>query len=167
MAGKPQYSEADRNRVFVALAVTEGSVKGAARETGIPETTVRRWKKEFEQSGPPEPQAIDEAVGDFLDKAEGIQWKALLALESKIDQASPRDLITVIGILNDKITRARGVADKTVEHVHRLPPADEIRDRLVELASGAVAASRLREHELVEVALREQPERLGLPAPRP
>lgn len=167
MAGKSRYTEADEARVYLALAVA-GSVKGAARETGVPETTVRRMKEKFDKHGPPKQEVVETAVGDFVSTIETVEWKALKALEKKIDEGggNVRELATVFGILNDKRTRASGLADQTVEHRHTLPSADEVKALLQGLSLGAVEASRQRQSELSETGLREQAP-LALPAPRP
>src|SRR5690242_9524009 len=143
MAGKSRYTEADEARVHVALAVT-GSVKGAARETGVPETTVRRMKAKFDRNGPPAQEAVEAAVGDFVTEIEATEWVALKQLRKKVEsgEGSVRDLATVFGILNDKRTRASGLADSTVEHVHRLPSADEVKELLVGMSAAALEASR-------------------------
>lgn len=168
MAGKSQYSEADKARVYVALATNDGMVKRAARETGVPETTVRRWKEEFEKHGPPSEGVVETVVGEFLEKAEAVQWKALQRLEEKIDanDVTARDLITTVGVLNDKITRMKGLPSGRVDHHHHLPPAEELRELLTGLGQGALEQGRQQRAELVEAEIVEQPV-LGLPAPRP
>lgn len=166
MAGKPRYDEADKARVYVALAANDGNIKRTARETGVPETTVRRFKQEFEKEGPPPQEIVDVAVGDFAESIERVEWKALAALERKIDKddVNARDLITAFGVLNDKRTRALGLATERTEHVHRLPSAEEVAGLLQGLSHAALEATRQRQSDIVSAELREQP--LGLPAPR-
>ena len=65
MAGKSQYSDSDKARVYTTLLANEGNVKRSSRETGVPEATVRRWKNEFEENPPPV-EVVAEAVADFL-----------------------------------------------------------------------------------------------------
>lgn len=150
------YTDADRARVYVVLTTNEGNVKRTARETGVPENTVRRWKKEWQQNGPPSLDDVEEAAGDFLAEAERVRWKALMALDGKIEQAKPSELITVIGVLDDKIARAKGLAVGKVEHVHTLPSPDEIRQTLGAALAGVLQAAKERQEEIIDAELVEQ-----------
>ncbi len=151
MAGKPKYTEHDKARVYVVLQSNDGNVGRTARDTGLPEATVRRWKAEF-ATAPPPSEEIDDALGEFLDKAESVQWKAIVALERRIDKddVAARDLITIIGVLNDKITRAKGGAQSRVDHVHHLPSAEEIALAGKLMAQGAISAALERQAEIQE-----------------
>ena len=58
------HSNADRSLVYTTLLSNDGNVKRTARETGINETTVRRWKKEFLTTPPAQDEdARSEARG--------------------------------------------------------------------------------------------------------
>lgn len=173
MAGKSQYSDSDKARVYTTLLANEGNVKRTARETGVPEATVRRWKNEFEEN-PPSTEAIQAAAGDFLSDAKRVRNKAVLEIERQIDAREMKGaaLVTVVGVLDDKITRVEGVVTKhQVDHVHHLPSAEEARELLGGLLTGAIESGRNRQAELVESGLQEQAEdaewRPALPAPRP
>lgn len=152
------YSNQDKARVYVILATNEGNVKRTARESGVPEATVRRWKREFEVSGPPvmEEDLLAE-IGDFLEEGERVRWKALKVLDHKIADAKPSELITVIGVLTDKIDRARGLAIGKVEHVHALPSPDEIRDSLSAAFQGVLEAAKQRQEEIIDAEIHELP----------
>ena len=166
MAGRATYTEQDQARVYVALASNDGNVKRTARETGVPEATVRRWRDDWKRYGPPDQEAVDEALGDFAERAESVRWKALVELEKKLPGAKPSELITVVGVLDDKITRAKGLATSRTDHVHHLPSPDEVRELMQGFVQGALEAARTRQREVSELGLGEQPERKGLPAPR-
>lgn len=169
MAGKSRYSDEDKARVYAALAANEFQIKTAAKETGVPETTVRRFAKEFKQS-PPEPELVAVVVTEQLDKISRVEDKALTRLEEKLDkdELSGRDLITAFGVLNDKKTRLVGLdrGEREHHHFHHLPPADELAGLLQGLTQEALESGRQRQSELVEAELREQA-RPALPAPRP
>jgi transposase-like protein len=172
VAGKSQYSDSDKARVYATLLANEGNVKRSARETGMHEATVRRWKKEFEEN-PPAPEAIAEAVGDFLNDAKRVRNKAVLEIERQIDAHEMKGaaLVTVVGVLDDKITRVEGVVSRhQVDVQHHLPSAEEARALMGSLITGAIEAGRERQAELVESGLQEQAEdaewRPALPAPR-
>ena len=155
MASK--YSEADKARVYVLLATNDGNVKRTSRDSGLPESTVRMWKRDFEINGPP---ALDEEiqaeVGDFVGEAVTVRWKALRVLDSKIADAKPSELIAVIGVLTDKIDRARGLAIGRVEHVHALPSPEEIRESLGAALQGVLEAAKQRQFEIVDAEIVEQ-----------
>ena len=167
MAGKPQYSEADRMNVYSALVANDWQIKTAARETGIPETTVRRWSKEFKQN-PPAQEAVEAALesSDYVADLRDARNEALAALRTKIPEMSGRDLATTYGILTDKLARVDGEKKKDNEHhhFHHLPPAEEVAGLLQGLGAQALDASRQRQSELESRDLREQ---LALPAGLP
>lgn len=170
MAGKSQYSETDKARVYTTLIANDGNVKRTARETGVPEATVRRWKTEFEEN-PPSAEAVQVAVGDFLTDAKRVRNKALLEIERQIDAKEFKGaaLVTVVGVLDDKVMRVEGVVSKhQVDVRHHLPSAEEAQALIGSLLQGAITAGRERQAELVESGLQEQAEdadwRPALPA---
>lgn len=163
------YTDEELARLYVALVTNEGNVKRTARDTGIPESTVRSWKNKWETEGPPDIGAVEDAVTDFTADAERVRNKALLAIEGKIDTAKVGELTTLVGVLDDKIQRAKGLAIGRVEHVHTLPPADQIREALGAVLDGALAIASKREGEIVDaeiIAVEEQAPRKALPAGR-
>lgn len=167
MAGKPQYDEGSKARVYATLLANDGNVKRSSRETGVSEATVRRWKKEFEDN-PPAPEVVEAAVGEFLTDAKRVRNKAVLEIERQIDAREMKGsaLIAVVGTLDDKITRVEGVVSKhQVDHVHHLPTAEEARALMGSLISGAIEAGRERQAELNESGLLiEDAEFKALPA---
>jgi transposase-like protein len=156
VAARTTYTEADKSRVYVVLAANDGNVKRTSRETGVPENTVRRWKKEFEAS-PPSAELVEAAVGDFVTDADRVRHKALLKIEALIDgdKVKVGELNNTVGILTDKIDRARGLDVKRVEHEHRLDPAS-VREALVGFMTDMHKMSRAREGEIVEAEVVEQ-----------
>lgn len=167
MAGRTTYTDAQKAEVYVVYAANEGNVKRTARDTGVPISTIRRWRDEWNrQENLPDVSVLEEAVGDFADKAESIRWKALIALEANIHTAKPHDLIKVIGILDDKITRARGLADRTVEHRHTLPSADELRELVGAFIEGSKQAALDRADDVIDAEIVEQAELPALPSGR-
>lgn len=51
------HSVHDRSTVYTTLLANEGNVKRTARDTGVNESTVRRWKREFETNPPKKPES--------------------------------------------------------------------------------------------------------------
>ncbi|MCC6382829.1 MAG: helix-turn-helix domain-containing protein [Dehalococcoidia bacterium] len=167
MAGsRQQYTDDDRARGFLALTIHDGNVKRVARETGIPESTVRRWKQEWERDGVPEivHEIAAQDAGEFVDDAVRVRDKALAEIERKIPDAKTSELITVVGVLDDKITRAKGLATHRTEVKHELPSPEEITAALSAAMQGALSAARHRaatiDGEVIEPAPR------ALEAPR-
>jgi transposase-like protein len=163
--GRATYAPEDKARVYVVLTANDGNVKRTARETGLPESTVSRWKREFEKN-PPSTELVETAANDFVGEADDLRMLGLKALRGKLEQLiqSPKDVnvgqvTTMIGILTDKIDRAQGLNTK-VEHEHRLNSSD-IRDALVGFVTDMQQLARSREEEIQDAEIIEQP---ALPA---
>ena len=156
MAGRSKYTEGQRAQVYVTLAANNQNVKRTSRELGVPVSTVRDMKRSFDMDGPPLKEHVDVAAGEFLKAAEEARDFALGTLIIKIPDAKPSELITIIGVLDDKIARARGLADRTVEHRHTLPSPDEIREAMTGVVQGAIEASKQREEDIIDAEI-EQP----------
>lgn len=166
MAGKSPYSDEQKARVYTELLASDGNVKRVARETGVPEATVRRWKASFETEPPPA-QVVDAVVGEFIADAKRVRNLAVLEIERQINAREMRGaaLVTVVGVLDDKIMRVEGhVSRSRVDHVHHLPSAEEARALLGGLLTGAIDSGRVRQAELVEAEFVEQAEYTALPA---
>jgi transposase-like protein len=164
VAGKPQYDEASRARVYTTLLANEGNVKRTARETGVPESTVRRMKQEFE-TNPPSVEAVEAAAADFISTAKEVRDLALQRIKERLESSDKKEqgtlpqLSTVLGVLDDKITRVEGPTQRTqVDHIHHLPSADEARALLGGLLQGAIEGGRLRQAALADAGLVEQAE---------
>lgn len=156
MAARATYTEADKARVHVVLASNDGNVKRTARELGVPENTVRRWKKEFE-SDPPSTDLVQAVLGSFVDDAEEVRNLALQRIKVLIPKSDKiNELNNTVGILTDKIDRAKGLDVRRVEHEHKLDPAS-VREALVGFMQDMQTMSREREVEIVAAEIVEQP----------
>lgn len=158
------YTEQDKARVYVVLTANEGIVKRTARETGVPEQTVRRWRDEWEKDGPPSSQEIEIAAGDFVDEADGLRKLGLTALRGKLELLiqNPKDVnvaqvTTLVGILTDKIDRARGLDIRRPEDTAVPLNAGQIRELLVGYTDAMRELSSAREEEIIEAEIVEQP----------
>lgn len=158
MAGRTTYTEQDKARLYVVLTANNGNIKRTARETGIPESTVRNFKREFDEN-PPAREAVEaEAVsGDYIGELESLRTQIIGALRKEIPQMKGQQLAIAFGIVEDKLTRARGLATERTEHVHKLPSPEEIALAGQMLAQGAIEAARTRQLEMQEANVREQP----------
>ncbi len=157
------YTDAALANLYVTLVTNEGNVKRTSRDTGMPESTVRRYKQMWEQEGPPKLDDIEQAVTDYLTEAEETRNLALSKMKERIEKGDGTlaQLATVFGVLSDKIDRARGLADRRVEHVHALPSPDDIRATLGALVQSVQAGHIIREEEITDAEIIEQP---ALPA---
>lgn len=159
-----RYSDEDRALVLATLTANNGNVLRTARDTNIPENTVRNWKKDWEENGPP--QELTQQAGaiaeDFVKQATIVRDEALAIMRSKLPDARVSELNSVVGTLDDKITRMRGLATSRVDHVHTpaLDP-DALGASIGEYLVNAVTAARQRQAEVFEVV--ESPQE-GLPA---
>jgi len=159
VAGRATYTEADKAKVYVVLTANDGNVKRTSRETGVPENTVRRWRNEFREN-PPAIEAVTEAAGDFIEDADRVRHKALLLIEKKVDagDAKLNELNNTVGILTDKIDRARGLGDsRRVEHSHQISAPDELRALMGDFVAGMKELATNREAEIMDAEIVEQP----------
>jgi len=159
VAGKSKYTEADRAAVYVALQANGGNVKAAARELDFPVTTVRRWRGEFEAEGPPDLEVVDAAVEDYLGELEQVRNKALKLLDQKLPEASARDTATIFGILDDKVSRAKGIVDRPADEKVSLD-ASQLREVLSGVVSAAIEAAGRRQEEIIDAEIVESPRAL-------
>lgn len=163
MAGRATYTDEHKAQVYVTLAANDGNVKRTSRDTGVPISTIRRWRDEWDRlESLPTTEQVNEAIGSFADKAESIRWKALVELERQLGTAKPGDLIKIVGILDDKITRARGLADRTVEHRHVLPSAEELHELVAGFAEATRQAALERADDIIDAEVIEQAPRRAL-----
>lgn len=164
------YTDEDRARVYMELQIHDGNIKRVARETGVPETTVRNWKENWERDGVPDAiqQMSADVAHEFADEASMVRGVALKQLEAKVrkGEGSVKDLAVTIGILTDKIDRARGVAKKNDEPARpsELPSADVLRELARGVVRGALDAVALRDQEIEEAEIVEQAPQALLPS---
>lgn len=153
MAGRSTYSPEDKAAVMAVLAANGGNQKRTARETGVPLATLRYWIKHPESS-PPSAEQVQAAVDGFVSHAEQIRDAALKKLGDLVmnDEVSARDLITTLGVLDDKITRAKGLPTQRTEHQHALPSREELAQVLGSAITGMIEMAERRDDEIIEDA---------------
>lgn len=158
MAGRPQYDDAFKARAFAQLEVNNGNIKRTARDLGVPPSTIRRWRDEWEASkNLPAAEDLIVATGDFIEDAERVRDLSLKVLEEKLrlGQGTVAQVATVLGVLDDKISRAKGLADRVTEHKITLPSADELRELLTGMKQNAIDAAAQRDEEIVDAEVVE------------
>lgn len=159
MAGRPVYTDKDKARAFALLETNEGNVKRTARDLSMPISTLRSWRDEWARDqNIPTAEDIVQATSDFLVDAERVRDLSLVVIEEKLvkREGTLAQVATVLGVLDDKIARARGLADRVTEHKITLPSRDELVAALSGLQNAAVEAAARRHEEIVDAEVVEQ-----------
>ena len=134
------------------------------RDTGVPMPTIRRWKQDWEKNGPPDTSEVGQAVEEFYEEAAAVRIEALRELRKKLPNATPSALVAVVGVLDDKIARVKGIGTTSrVEHKLALPSAQEAQELMRGFLHAGLEAARRRDEEIVDAEVVEQPPRGLLP----
>jgi len=149
------YSDEEKAKVRFVLASNDGNLAKTARDTGISRDTIKSWNKIWLEEGTPEKYAKLEEnyLNNYVADAERVRNLALKELELMIrkDDVKFRDLIVAFGILEDKITRAKGLATNRIETVVQMPDLKELGTQLGSFIQEALEAAKDRRREIVEV----------------
>jgi transposase-like protein len=160
-----KYGSDDIANVYVSLTTNGGNIKATARETNVPESTVRRWRDEWERSGVPQEvqELATKEAEDFAARAERVRDLALVEWERLVraGEAKPKDLMLGIGILTDKALRARGLATTQVDHRLALPSGDEVAELLASFVGGVRALSDERQGIIDAEVVENKPKALS------
>jgi transposase-like protein len=162
-----QWSDQDRAAAYVLWVSNDKNIRKTSRECGIPTNTLRYWVKGWNESGPPD-AVLDEIPAqmyEFVHHANRVRQNAMDKLEELIPQAEVRQLsaiATVVGIMDDKIRLATGLATKRTETVQILPSREDMKELMSGFVDGLVGAAESRAGEIIDVEVEEQPESSGL-----
>jgi transposase-like protein len=162
-----QWSDQDRAAAYVLWVSNDKNVRKTSRECGIPTNTLRYWVKGWNESGPPD-AVLDEIPAqmyEFVHHANRVRQNAMDKLEELIPQAEVKQLsaiATVVGIMDDKIRLASGLATKRTETVQILPSREDMKELMGGFVDGLVGAAESRAGEIIDVEVEEQPESSGL-----
>lgn len=161
--GRRIYTDDDKGQVYAALQVYDGNVKRTARSTGIPEQTVRDWKKMWEKAGPSQEivAASAEPRDQFVETATRLRDKAMAEIERALDahELKGQPLINAAGMLHDKILLARGQATSRTETTQAIDP-EAVGAALMGMVKGALQAAQERADDIIDAEVVEQ---AGLP----
>lgn len=132
---KRTYTDQDMANVYVALRVNNDNIARSSRDTGVPQSTVRDWRETWSRDGGAPEHILELAAGaatDFVIDATRVRDKALAALERMIDsgEVKPAQLVATIGMSEDKIRLAKGLATTRSETVQTLPDPEKLRAML-------------------------------------
>jgi transposase-like protein len=161
-SGARQFTEADKAQALVTLVANGGNVKRTSKDTGFAPATIRRWRDRQAQAtgqAAASPGALAVAATSFTADLKRTRDKALTLLEERIDEGDIKtsELITAVGVLDDKITRAEPM-EHHVEHTLALPSPDEVRGLLGPFLEAGLANAARRHEEIVEAeVVRELP----------
>jgi transposase-like protein len=165
-----QWSAQDKAAAYVLWISNEKNVRKTARECNIPHGTFRYWVREWEENGPPS-EVLDEIPAqqyEFVHHANRVRESAMNKLEELIPEAEVKQLsaiATVVGIMDDKIRLASGLATKRTENTYVLPSKTEVKELMGAFVEGIVNAAEDRVDNIIDVEVVEQPD-LGLPKPK-
>jgi transposase-like protein len=158
-----QWSAEDKAAAYVLWISNEKNVRRTARECNIPHGTFRYWVKEWEENGPPD-EVLNEIPAqqyEFVHHANRVRESAMNKLEELIPEAEVKQLsaiATVVGIMDDKIRLASGLATKRTETVHTLPSREDMKELMSGFVDGLVGAADARAGEIVDAeVVVEQP----------
>lgn len=152
---KRVYTAEDQALVRQLLAAHEGNVKRVARESGVPEQTVRDWKKKWEREAPSAEivAATPAAVEKWVGNVERVRDKAVDRLEKVLDdpttKVNVKDLSMTIGILTDKARVARGQPTSRPDSSGQdALPIEQARELFAGMARGMLEAAE-RRHQTI------------------
>ena len=153
---RTEWDDEAKAAAYVVWISNGRAVRQTARETGIPHNTIAYWARGWEKNGPPDnlSEKISNNVYEFLNHASNVREQAMKKLEELIPQAEVKQLsaiATVVGIMDDKIRLASGLATKRTETVHTLPTRDEMKELMSGFADNLVSAAEERASEVIVI----------------
>jgi transposase-like protein len=158
------YDDAAKARAYVVLQANDGLLKRTARETGIPESTLRSWRDDWDKNGAPQTEVLEVAAKEFMAEGKEIRGMALDVIRQKLvllaqnpKEAKIAELTTLVGVLTDKIDRATGLdSSSRVDHHHHLPSREELHDLMGGFIDGAIEAATRRAGDVIDAEIVEQ-----------
>jgi len=161
------WADEDKAAAYVIWITNGKNSRKTCREIGVPNSTFAYWTKEWEEHGPPDKviEKLPEQVYAFVHHASRVRESAMKKLEELIPDAEVKQLsaiATVVGIMDDKIRLASGLATKRTENVYTLPSKEDMRELMSGLVDGIISSADSRTEDIIDVIAEEQPELSGL-----
>lgn len=152
------YSDAEKARVWISLEANEGNQARTADDCNMPLATVHSWVKAWRTAGgPPDSvlKVVRSAREDFVSRMEVARAMAMDRLVEIIpDIKNAQQAATVIGILDDKISRARNV------RVPEVPPTpaslDQVQEQVGQWLLDGISKAASRRVDTIESTASEQ-----------
>jgi transposase-like protein len=164
-----EYTERDKATVFAFLEGNGGNIKRTARESNIPVSTVRDWKREWEAKGITEAmrEVLPAVIEDIADAFESVRNEALLLLQARVKSGdiTSSQLVATIGMLTDKLQMIRGNPTKVTEHRVSLPEPNELAALMAGIFQKAVSDVTKRDEEIIEAEWEPADNKALSPAP--
>jgi transposase-like protein len=162
-----EWTDDARAAVYVQWIANEKNIQRTAKDVGMGTSTLAYWVKGWKKDGPPPgiDGKISSAAYEFVNHASRVREDAMKKLEELIPQAEVRQLsaiATVVGIMDDKIRLATGLATKRTETDQILPSREDMKELMGGFVDGLVGAAESRAGEIIDVEVEEQPESSGL-----
>lgn len=128
--GRRYWTDDERYSVLAAVDANGGDVAKTARETGVPDSTIRCWR--LGHRCPEALQLRDEKKGNLANACEELAWLFASEIPRKVDKAPLNHLTAGLGIMVEKTRLLRGEpttygrtdnTNRTVSvNLERLPP---------------------------------------------
>lgn len=133
------YTSDDRAAGIAALQSNGGNLRRTARETGISDATLRRWRDETDARKDAALDArLPEARATLSDRLRQFVDAALTVAPGKLHDANLRDVFTSVGIAIDKLQLLDG-KPTSIDEVRDALPDDERAARVAALLDRARA----------------------------
>jgi len=155
------YTAEDRAAVKLALEINKGNIKATHRDTGVPYMTVKSWKDKWEEAGVPAvvSDALPLLASNFVEEGIHVRDAALLKIKELIPNARIQDLrslATLVGILDDKVRMAQGLATSRSEAVHIHVDPEEIGLQIGSHIRAALESASQRAEDIIDGEVVEQ-----------
>lgn len=118
------YSDETRAAALAVLKANGGNVARTARETDVPEATLREWRQAPDRAAPTEVRAQKEA--DLADLYEAEIRAVFEAAGMKRGDASWSALMVGLGILTEKHQLVRGEPTERHAHTNEVSPEEAV-----------------------------------------
>jgi hypothetical protein len=153
---RTEWDDEAKAITYVQWIACDKRIRETSRVTGVPVATVGYWAKQWEKDGPPETMDVEirKNAYEFVDHANRVRKQAMEKLEELIPDAEVKQLsaiATVVGIMDDKIRLAQGLATKRTETVHTLPTKQEMKELMSGFADSLVASAEDRSKDTIQV----------------
>jgi len=163
-----EYDDDARAEAYVIWIANDKNVRRTSRDCNVAHTTMANWAKRWEKDGPPDSldTKITNKAYEFVSHASRIRASAMAKLESLIPEAEVKQLgtlATVVGIMDDKIRLASGLATKRTETTYVLPSKAEMQELMGSFVDTLISSAEDRASVIVDAEIVvEQPESSGL-----
>lgn len=154
------YSDEQKAAVYATLQLNNDNVLRTARETGVPRPTIQTWRREWNSKGVPEEimELATREAEDFVTTAEHVRDSALTKLKELVPQAQLKDmktLVVTVGVLDDKVRLAKGLATSRAEKQISLPSPEDMKELLRGMVVGAMDAQSVRNDDIIDAEIVE------------